>query len=149
MKKKNTAKLYADALVKPDWSYCCCEWSDWWNWTITIFHEILYSNLNISQLQNLWGIAKELNYILAPNFHEMLQSSIIKSWLKISWDMTSFCLCLFVFLSFCIFVFLSFCLFVFLLLWSNVWRVSSLKSLCIEILKWHSLIHPLTDQDQV
>ena len=32
------------------------------------------------------------------------------------------------FLPFCLFVFLSFCLFVYTSCWSNVWRVSSLKS---------------------
>ena len=71
----------------------------------------------------------------------------------------SFCLFLFIFLSFCLFVFLSFWLFVFLYFfvclsrhqigWSNVWVVSSFKShnLCrnckVAVTDW------LTDQGQV
>ena len=63
--------------------------------------------------------------------------------------------CLFVFWPLCLFVFLYFCLFFIFVrtsLWSNVWRVSSVKSCSLyqnsKVAVTHSLTH-LTDQGQV
>ena len=59
----------------------------------------------------------------------------------------------FVLLSFCLFVFLSFCLFVFSSRhlsdqMSEGYQVSKV-TLCVKILKWHSLTHSLTQSARV
>ena len=92
---------------------------------------------NIARVQNYPVVAK-LNSLFGLSFVFLL-----------------FCLFFYiqVFLSFCLFVFLSFCLFVFLSRhhsdqmsqWSQVSKVT----LCVKILKWHSLSQSVSDQGQV
>ena len=143
-----------------------------WSKYLTV-RGILHQIHNIPGLQNLWDVSQKQQYLMVVDFLRYNTSTTVflsfcLFFVFLSLDFfiflnfyisvfLSFCLFIFCLLSFCFFcllVFLSFCLFVQTSLWSNVWRVSTLKSQnSLFVPKFQSnkvaVTDSLTDQGQV